>query len=350
MFGVSSDMLRVLDLSADRFDSMAGQAFLISPEAIKSLTKTKAALDHAGRGIKWLKSQIAVALAPQIRKLTRDIVKFITANKQGFIDGFKKAFTFVSRFVSAISTAAREIDTFIQKSIGWKNTIIMLGVALGAAMLTSPLGAIIAGFTLLFLLIEDIAAYNSGKLSLFGEFEKGFPKIANGIKVVIEKIDEAFKLVLAIVKGDAFSIQSILDDWGFLGKVISFALDKLKGAYTIVKKVFNFLKNIGQGLHPKTGEKDKDGNPLIDEEVENSPQNVSDRRLQNEGDYNWQTGQFTNADGSYSFNDPLNRSSVITTQNINTNSHNNTSIVVETLVANEPVEFLDGIAAQIGSS
>ncbi len=232
MIGVTAGMIPILDMTAERFEQMAGHGFIISDGALKSLNATKGALSLAGRAVKWLKAQIAVALAPQMKKMSQQFTEFIRLNKEGFIDGFKKALTFISRFVTMISRGAQALNQMVTSTIGWKNAIIgvvaVITAMKGFALLTSPIGMLVAGFLALFLILEDIYVYSKGGKSLFGEFEKSFPKIAAVMKGAFDKMVEAFNLIKYIIKGDDLGIQRILDQWGLLGKAIQFVLDLFK--------------------------------------------------------------------------------------------------------------------------
>lgn len=258
--GVSSDMLRVLDLSADQFDSMANNGFIISPGAIKSLNATKSSLDLANRAIKWLKAQIAVGLAPQIKKLTTDMTKFIKVHKQAFIEGFKKAFTFVSKFVTAVSRAVSMIDRFVTSTIGWKNaikTFLAVFAVMNVGALLSPIGLLVAGLGLLILVMEDLYVYSKGGKSLFGVLEQQFPKVTGVIKTVAEKIGEVFRLIGSFINGDQAGIDAILDSWGLFGDAIQKVIDGIEKLKEIMPKpdINATYKDATPGSQAKLAEK-----------------------------------------------------------------------------------------------
>ncbi len=257
--GVNASMLQVLSLTKEKFDAMANNGFIISPGAIKSLSNTKSALDLAARSIKWLKAQIAVALAPQIRKLTQDITKFIKVHKQGFIEGFQKAFTFVSRFVTMISRVASMVNKFVMSTIGWKNALIAL-VAVFAlskmSLLTSPLGRIILGFVALAAIMEDIYVYSKGGDSLFGVFKEKFPELAGIMESGFYAVKDVLDLIVALISGDKLKADAILDSWNEFGDIVKGIMYSIKSAAQIYR---NFIKgrNLLWGVDNPTTEEDE---------------------------------------------------------------------------------------------
>ncbi len=275
MFGVNASMLQMLGLSQDRFEAMASNGFIISPGAIKSLNSTKSALNLMGRAVKWLKAQIAVGLAPQIKKMTLAVSNFVKVNKQGFIDGFKKAFTFVSKFATMIGRAAMMINNIVTSTIGWKTALIGITaafIAMKAGFFLSPLGLMVAGFLALALVLEDLYVYSKGGESLFGRLMTEFPKVGAAINAIMKPISEAFSLIAALITGDELKANEILDSWGEFGDFIQDAAKK-------IGDLIQMVKNIAQGKPLLAGVTDKDGNLLIDaEQVVQQKEDFKERR------------------------------------------------------------------------
>ncbi len=259
MMGIDPGLLQTLEMSSEKFAEMAGHGFIVSPSAIKTLNDTKASLTVVGRAFTWLKTQIAVELSPQIKKMQTQLLQFIKVHKEAFVTGFKRALAFVSRFVTMISRGVSVLDRMISSTIGWKNAIIgVLGIftaVKGLALLSSPLGMIVAGFVALFVVLEDLYVYSKGGKSLFGEFEKSFPKIAAVMKGAFDGIQVVFDLLTAIVAGDKLAIDKILADWGVFGDLVNGVLVSIQAVGKAldfgmegVKGMGLMSSNISQGL------------------------------------------------------------------------------------------------------
>ena len=237
MTGVGVGMLQTLSLSRQEFDAMASKAFIISPSAISTLNKTKASLDLAGRGVKWLKSQIAVGLSPQIKATTKALTEFIKANERGIIEGFKKAYTIVEKFAGMIGNVATIINNAVAGTIGWSSAIKFLAAAFvifNLVLGASPIGIITAGIILLVAVLDDIAVYSRGGKSLFGTLMDKFPEMEKILFGFLDKLKEIKELFIAFGEGDKMKINDILDQWGLLGDII-------QGVYEGITKVDEFL-------------------------------------------------------------------------------------------------------------
>lgn len=195
--GVGVGLLQTLELTREQFDAMSAKAFIISPQAIATLNKTKASVDLAARGIKFMKAQIAVGLSPQIEKLTKKFTEFIKVNEKGIIKGFQTAFTLVQKFTGAIINAGRMINNVVINTIGWSSAIkVLIGLfaVLNASLLLSPIGLITAGIILLVAVMDDLFVFSKGGKSLFGQMMEGIKnsKIMEWIVDFTERIKDLF--------------------------------------------------------------------------------------------------------------------------------------------------------------
>lgn len=166
MMGVSSDMIRMLNLSQKEFDELAAQSPYLTQRMIDGLERTKGSLNNMWNGIKWLGAVLATDLAPAIEEFSNALFKFIRKDGRNF----------VAALVIIIKTIAR-ILTLIIKVVGWflKWTDAIIGVEgalmiligaialMNAAWLTSPIGLITAGFVALLLILEDLYYFATGK-------------------------------------------------------------------------------------------------------------------------------------------------------------------------------------------
>jgi hypothetical protein len=225
--GIGAGMIQTLELSREQFDAMASRAFIISPQAIETLNKSKAMMDQAGRGIQYLKTQIAVGLAPGIERLTKGLIDFIKANEAGFVRGFQKAFDILQKLLRAIGRFAGIINNLVSGTIGW-NTALKLVLAsmlaLNSTFLLSPIGLFTAAIILLVAVIDDLAVYARGGKSIFGEMVEKMPALG----AMFDWVQDFIALIAAFRDGDTLAIDKILEDWGAFGDIIQKIVDGLE--------------------------------------------------------------------------------------------------------------------------
>lgn len=236
--GIGAGLMQTLELSRKEFDAMADRAWIISPEAIKTLNKTKSAVDLAARAMGYMKAQIAVGLSPQIRKLTKDFQKFMKVNEKAIIGGFKSAFKYVTMFVKALYNAGSAFNSVVSATVGWKIVIAgLIGyfIKLNAVLLLSPIGLIAAGIILLIAVLDDLYTYSKGGKSLFGVLMKEFPDLEKTLLGSFRVIRDVFELLKSIISGDETGINKIIENWGAWGKAIKAVLKGLKSVDKFLK-------------------------------------------------------------------------------------------------------------------
>lgn len=236
--GIGSGLLQTLNLTREEFDAMAGNAWIISPQAIETLNKTKSSVDLAGRAIKYMKTEIAVGLSPQIRETTKRFQEFIKANEKGIIEGFKKGYRFVELFLKAITNTATMINDLVVNTIGWEKTIKAAAVAFGifnAVMMASPLGLITAGIILLVAVMDDLYTYSKGGKSLFGKMVEQFPVLEQVFNTTFGILKDVLGLFKAFATGDEMAIDNILSQWGQLGEYLKGVKETIEGILDLFK-------------------------------------------------------------------------------------------------------------------
>ena len=228
--GVGAGLLQTLELSNEQFDDLARRAFIISPQAIETLAQTRASMNQAARGVEFLKAQIAVALAPEIRALTDQFIDFIKHNEDAFIKGFRQAYTFVQTFLRGVNQLGRAIDWLVRGTIGWERALkVLIGalVLFNAQLLLSPLGIFTAGITLLFILLEDLYGFAEGRRSLFGVFLEQFPRISEALEPITSNL-EGFKDVLRDIFTENSEVENAAEEWGRWASAIERVVDAVR--------------------------------------------------------------------------------------------------------------------------
>jgi hypothetical protein len=258
--GVGAGLIQTLSLTREEFDAMAGNAFIISPAAIESLNAMKSGLDQARRAVAYIKAQIATSLGPEIKKLTKDFIKFVKVNETGIIKGFKTAYGYVRRFVQLISTTAQAVNWLVTSTIGWENAIKVAAIAfagLNAIMMASPMGLITAGIILLIAVLDDLYVYSKGGKSAFGALMEKFPELEKTILAIVMGIKDALTIIKGILKDD-LTIQDAIEEWGTFGGIIAgitelmetgllVAADDIKMAFEKIQNIINGLKTFISG-------------------------------------------------------------------------------------------------------
>lgn len=243
MVGVSAEMLQVLELSNEEFDKMASRTFILPQSAIDIMNDAKASTNLLSSAVKWLKAQIAVGLAPEIKKANEAIVEFIRSNKDLIVKGFKVTFTWISKIVRMGANAVKMVDLAVKSTIGWKRALVGLvaGIALmNKGLLMSPIGLITAGILLLLAVLDDFYVYTQGKgQSLFGNLMKKFPEFEKTMFGVFDGIKEFLKL-LGLMDAEELEIDKILEKWGLFGDIV-------KGIGDGIKSIIGFIGDLVSG-------------------------------------------------------------------------------------------------------
>lgn len=290
--GVGKGLIQTLNLTKEQFDEMAGRAWIISPQAIETLNKTKSSLDLAGRAINYMKAQIAVGLSPQIDKATKSLQNFLKANEENIIKIFKLGFEYVERFVKALANAASFIDRIVTSTIGWKTALkILLGalIAFNSALLSSPFDLIAAAIILLIGILDDLYVYFKGGKSLLGELFKSFPESEKTFLGFAKNLKDILSLLKYFSSGDESGINKILTQWGTFGDIV----EKIYKSFVSLKNlklgdIFKGIEDITEewGVFGKAVQKVVDlfKNPLLKSPEERKTERERSRqRLIDEG-------------------------------------------------------------------
>ena len=240
MFGVNADLMSTLKLTNAEFDRMAAHAYVISPSMIEGLNKARGSISVLKNEVSYYVAEMATKLGPTIEKVS------------GFLE----------KFVKFIANGVMNIDKLVRSTIGLKAAIIAVAAVLAvmnAGFLTSPLGLFTIAIIGLMLVLDDLAAYNSGRGSLFGFLMLKFP----GLMKVIKPISGAFKdiggAIKALFGGDWSKFDEIIKKWGVFGEILKWIRDAFKDIGDFFKSISE-AKNFGDwiGKMAKGGILDKD--------------------------------------------------------------------------------------------
>jgi hypothetical protein len=233
--GLSTDFLRVLQLSNSEFDRMSQGAMFMSPAQINAVDKARESFATIQNAFDHLKNQITASLAPEITKLAKKFIDFVKNNK-GFIEGVRSGVQWVMKLAGAIGHVVGTITNVIQKTMGWQG--VLLALAGVFAIINAPVMMLAGGLLLLFLIMEDIIAYSEGRGSLIGKFLEASPEAKKAFDGMLGFMSEIAELLGALFSGDMEGYNAMLDKWGVFGQIIKGVGDGLNLVKEIMRGIF----------------------------------------------------------------------------------------------------------------
>lgn len=240
MFGVNADLISTLKLTNAQFDAMASHAYVISPSMIEGMNKARGSITVLKNEVSFYVAEMATKLAPTIEKVT------------GFLE----------KFVKFIANGVMNIDKLIRSTIGLKAAIIAVAAVLAvmnAGFLTSPLGLFTIAILALMAVLDDLAAYNSGRGSLFGVLMLKLPGLMKVIQPIADVFTSISDAIKALFGGDWAKFDDIIKKWGVFGEILKWIVDAFHDIGDFFKSI-NESKNFGDwlGKMAKGGILDKD--------------------------------------------------------------------------------------------
>lgn len=187
LFGnkIASAFNSAIDNAENLFQSK-NSLFEISKKEIDQVGKYKQSLDKTSLSIDSIKTKIAINLIPSLTAVSEKFNSWLVINKDFISNGISKVILWLGKGMQVITNFIKFIDKVIRSTIGWKNAFIALGVAwavLNRKFLMSPVGMLVAAFSGLLLLIDDLMVYLEGGESLFGSY---WDPLIDGTKSIIE--------------------------------------------------------------------------------------------------------------------------------------------------------------------
>lgn len=149
----------------------------VTKKQLEQQKKYKESVETLGKRFQSLKVELAFGFLPTMQKTITAIDNFLKANKDAIVNGITVFLKWISSAVGAFGNFLRGLNMLIDKTIGWKNTLLLLAGAFlwlkRAAILafvTTPLGLFLIALTAIILLVDDFMTYMDGGESLFGEY------------------------------------------------------------------------------------------------------------------------------------------------------------------------------------
>ena len=238
-FGVSRDLVATLELTNNQFAQMSKSAFIIPQESIDRINKFRADIDVMRNRLDYLKNEIVAKLSPVITDFLDRIIKWTSNNQDKIVSGLKTLYS-ISRDVEQLfSHFAIVIDGLIKSTIGWGNALKAVIIAVGAAMISTPFGAFVAGFMAILLVVDDLYTYVSGKgKSVFGEIVDKFPAVGKAFSWLTDLVSGLVDILNYIFTGNSSKFDEFIAKWEKLGgafKAIAAAIKGIKDFFSTEK-------------------------------------------------------------------------------------------------------------------
>lgn len=254
--GVSSQFLQILNLTNAEFDKMRGGAFIIPPSAFNAMNQLQGSLNTLTKMGQWFTSLLAERLAPVIDKVVKQVIQWVTANKNGLIDGLVKGTQFIFKFIGAIVNVATWISHIVEKTVGWKNALIAFGVVwavFNRGLLASPITWLIGGLLLLIAVMDDLHAAlgidGDKRKSFFGSLFANNPQMKKMFQDMFGVFKDIGTAISSLFNGDMKGFDETMKKWGLFGQIISSLKTAVEGTVMVLQDLFNMdFKKAGEDL------------------------------------------------------------------------------------------------------
>ena len=205
----------------------------VTKRQLEQQKKYKDSVETLGKRFQSLKVELAFGFLPTMQKTITAIDNFLKANKDAIVNGITVFLKWISSAVGAFGNFLRGLDMLINKTIGWKNTLLLLAGAFlwlkRAAILafvTSPLGLFLLALGAIVLLVDDFMTYMDGGESLLGPFWEKMIGWVNKAKDIWNGFSEEAKSAIKSI-GIAFALLTpmlggVTGTFMMLGKAILF--------------------------------------------------------------------------------------------------------------------------------
>lgn len=237
--GLTPDFINLLKLSREEFESLSENTFLNK--------KQREDIDRVGTSIKALqlrfialKDQAVAKIAPDLNNLNQEFFQWLKNNGDKVIDTITEFAKGFALFTKAVGNAFSVITSLVSSITGIESGAKALAVAFGA--ITLAFRPMLLGFTALLLVLDDIAVFQRGGESLFGDFISAFTggDAISGINAFAVGLG-GVALALKGIGGSLVSIKSL----GGVGAVL--------GAGAFLAKSPELGKKLASFLEEKTG-------------------------------------------------------------------------------------------------
>lgn len=222
-------------------------------EQVEMAQKYQENMAKMGKTIENVKTKIALAFLPTMYELSKTYAKFLDENKELIEKGIKVLLEWVGRIAQVFTNFAKFITLVIEKTIGWKGALLLLGAALlwiNRAMIiafaTNPITWIIAAIGILLLLVDDFMTYLEGGDSLFGKYWGGLIDWINKVKAPLLALKESFLAAFDAISGAISAFISAFTDSFSLSDIFGLEGSESEEAESMFVRIANAARDFFQ--------------------------------------------------------------------------------------------------------
>jgi len=178
--GIDKSMIQTLRLTDEQMASLTNRARalgVVTTEQAQSVIDYQDSLTALSYGLNSVKTQLAIAFTPSLTKTANAFTDLLAENKDLIQNGLSKTIGVLSSFVGALYNTGRLIYNVIDNTIGFENTLMLLGAAIlyvNRAMLLNPIGLVTAAIVLAIGVVDDLMVAFDGGESVIAEFFASF--------------------------------------------------------------------------------------------------------------------------------------------------------------------------------
>lgn len=236
--GIDASLIQLLGKTDAQMASLTKRARdlgVLTNKQAEMAGKYTSAVKEMEFGLSAVKQQIAIGVAPELIKLTKGFLDWVTANREWITNAAGKVAEYLTTITESMQRLLPVIGLMVAGFVAWKIATIGLGKVLGVVF--SPVVLIAVGIAALLLIVDDlIVAFNGGKsvirdffLEFFGwditpvlqgivkAFTDGltwirglFTRFVNDVIAALSMIGEMFAKVFGgIFKGISGAVQSV---------------------------------------------------------------------------------------------------------------------------------------------
>lgn len=213
--------------------------FDVTKEQLGQQKKYVESVETLGKRFNSLKVELAFGFLPTLQRMITGLDNWLAANKDLIVNGITTLLNAIGSVFRVISNFIRFVDMIVERTIGWKAALYVLGAALlwvNRAMLigfaTNPVFWIIAAIGVLLILIDDFMTYLDGGESEFGEY---WGAMLEGIEAVSPALQKIWDL---LVLGMSYLIEFGFFVTKYLGGAFVDVVEVIVAALTFIYGVF----------------------------------------------------------------------------------------------------------------
>ena len=212
--GIDKGMLQTLNLTNEQLEETRKRVKaigVVSKDDAERVMAFNDAVTTSNMALSSIGRQIALGMLPSMMNLVEAFNNFIFTNGDLITNGLSKTVYWFQAVMSSVTNTGKAIYGAIDYFIGIENALMIAGAAalyFGRAMVLNPVGAAVAGITLLIAVVDDLYTMFQGGDSVIKDFFAGFNvDIINVLKTAFDGLKMTFNslLILMLRLSEAFT-------------------------------------------------------------------------------------------------------------------------------------------------